>query len=200
MSEVALKSAEGEIGKVLRLAREKSARNLGEIALQAEISISMLSQIERGIVSPSIDTLLRVCQALELDAGELFRRISPKPGLKLVHKGKRLSTETGGVKYEQLSSASEAGIAAEMFLMEVRAGAGVGMSNKGHEGVELGYMLAGSAVLIVDGKEYEVRAGDSVTFSAHLPHRLENRGDELFQSIWTALPPHKDYFEHETGK
>jgi transcriptional regulator with XRE-family HTH domain len=45
-----------QIGRMLKLYREKTGRNQGEIATQAGISISMLSQIERGMVSPSIDT------------------------------------------------------------------------------------------------------------------------------------------------
>jgi transcriptional regulator with XRE-family HTH domain len=195
MIESPLKSIPSDIGRVLRVVRERTGRNQGEIARTAGISISMLSQIERGVVSPSIETLLNVCAGLDLDAAELFKRLSPRDPLKLTHRGRRLSTESKGIRYEQLAASADASFPVEMFLMEVAPGSSVGMSDRGHEGVELGYVIEGEAVVIVDNKEYAVAAGDTVSFSAHLPHRLENRGDQLFRAVWTAAPPHKDYFD-----
>ena len=39
-------------------------------------------------------------------------------------------------------------------------------------------VLEGTATLAVDGERHELRAGDSVTFDADLPHHFENDGDE----------------------
>ena len=195
MNEVTLKSIPADIGRILKLVREKRGQNQGEIANAASISISMLSQIERGVVSPSIETLLAVCAALDLDAAELFRRLSPRDPVKLMHAGKRLNTESGGIRYEQLAASADASYPTEMFMLEVAPGSCAGMSEVGHEGVELGYVLAGEAVLIVDNKEFIVGAGDSVSFSSRLAHRLENRGKSPVRALWTAAPPHKDYFE-----
>lgn len=175
--------------------REKTGRNQGDIANLAGISISMLSQIERGVVSPSIDTLLGVCAALDLDASELFKRLSPRDPVRILHPGKRLSTKTGGIGYEQLAISTEGTYPVEIFRMEVAPGAVAGMSNNGHEGVELGYVLSGEAVLIIDKQEHVVVAGDSISFSSRLPHRLENRSSTVFNAVWSAQPPHKDYFE-----
>ena len=193
MNKATLKSVPSDIGRIFRLVREKTGNHQGDIAERAGISISMLSQIERGMVSPSIETLLAVCAALDLDAAELFKRILPHDPVRLIHTGKRLSTESDGVRYEQLVASADASYPAEMFLMEVAPGASVGMSDRGHEGVELGFVLDGEAVLIVDKKENVVTKGDTVSFSSHLPHRLENRGKSQFKAIWTAMPPHKDY-------
>ena len=58
MDTVALKQIVPKIGKILKVFREKTGQNQGDIASKAGISISMLSQIERGMVSPSIETLV----------------------------------------------------------------------------------------------------------------------------------------------
>lgn len=190
-----LKSLPTDIGRIVRLVREKTGRNQGEIADQAGISVSMLSQIERGVVSPSIETLIAVCASLDLDTAELFNRLSPRDPVRLLHAGKRLSTHSRGIRYEQLATSADASYPSEMFLMEVAPGAAAGMSDRGHEGIELGYVLEGSAKLTVDKTELAISAGDSVSFNARLPHRLENSGKMPFRSVWTAAPPHKDYFE-----
>ena len=43
---------------------------------------------------------------------------------------------------------------------------------------ETAVVLAGTLALIVDGTRHELRAGDSVTFDADLPHHFENEGEE----------------------
>jgi transcriptional regulator with XRE-family HTH domain len=197
MNEASLKSVLSEIGTILRLFRQKINKNQGDVAEKAGISTSMLSQIERGAVSPSIDTLMAVCVALEMDIAELFRRISPEPPVRIHHHGKRLSTQSRGVKFEQLAVSADAGHPAEMLLLEIAAGKDAGNSGNGHEGVEMGYVLEGSAVLMVNNQEYEIFEGDSVSYNSHLPHKLTNKGDKTFKAVWNALPPHKDYLEEK---
>jgi transcriptional regulator with XRE-family HTH domain len=197
MNEVSLKSVLPEIGTILRLFRQKINKNQGEVAQKAGISTSMLSQIERGAVSASIDTLVAVCAALEMDMADLFRRISPEAPVRVHHRGKRLSTQSRGVKFEQLAVSADAGHPAELLLLEIAPGKEAGISGNGHEGVEMGYVLEGSAVLTVSGVDFEIAEGDSVSYNSHLPHKLANRGGKVFRAVWNALPPHKDYLEEK---
>jgi len=195
MNTVSLKSPVPEIGKLLRLFREKIEKNQGEVADKAGISTSMLSQIERGAVSPSIDTLFSVCAALEMDTAELFRRISPGAPIRVHHAGKRLVTQSKGVRFEQLAVSGDASHPGEMLLLEIAPGKEAGMSGNGHEGVEMGYVLAGNALLVINNDEFVVAEGDSVSYHSHLPHKLVNNGTQTFRAVWNALPQHKDYLE-----
>jgi transcriptional regulator with XRE-family HTH domain len=193
MNKVLLKSMVPLIGTILKRYREKMQRNQGDIAKQAGISISMLSQIERGVVSPSIDTLCAVCSALRLDISELFRRIAPDAPIRVKREGERLTSRHQGILFEQLAISVQPNFPAELQLLEVMPGKRIGLSGGGHEGVELGYVLEGSAVLTVDGKEFLLDKADSVSFNANLPHTLVNNGKNKFKALWVALPPHKDY-------
>lgn len=197
MNKALLKSVLPEIGKILRLFRQKIHKNQGEVAEKAGISTSMLSQIERGAVSPSIDTLVAVCVALEMDVADLFRRISPDAPVRVHHRGKRLSTQSRGVKFEQLAASADAGHPAELLFLEIAPGKEAGVSGNGHEGVEMGYVLEGNAVLMVSGEEFEISEGDSVSYNSHLPHKLMNKSTKVFRAVWNALPPHKDYLEEK---
>ncbi len=195
-----MQSALPELGRLLRVYREKSNRHLGEIAEKAGISISMLSQIERGKVSPSIDTLVAVCRAEDIDIGELFRRLSPDSPVRLHRSGERLKIEGKGIRYEQLMTTQVSAFPIELFLIEIEAGCATEMSGGGHEGVEMGYVLQGSARLTVGSTDYRIDDGDSVYFAAHLPHRLANQGRRVFRAVWSISPPHVDYLNGDKGK
>jgi transcriptional regulator with XRE-family HTH domain len=185
-----------DLGKIIRLFREKSGRSLGIVAGNAGISISMLSQIERGLVSPSIDTLCMVCKALDLDVAEVFRRLSQDDPVRVHRHGERLTMKQDGVCYEQLMTSQTPCFPAEMFLIEVAATQATSMSGGGHEGVEIGYVLAGDARLEAGGKIYDIHEGDSIYFEARLPHRLINTGKVAFKAVWCISPPHVDYLKN----
>jgi transcriptional regulator with XRE-family HTH domain len=195
MNTVTLKSLIPQIGQMLRIYREKRGQNLREVADQAKISVSMLSQIERGKVTPSIDTLLGVCEALEFDVVDLFRRISRRHDVNIRHQGGRLITGSQGVAYEQLITSPERGVPAELLRLEVAPGKTAGLSSRGHEGIEMGYVLSGEATLTVGSESRELSAGDSIAFYSHVPHTLRNNGTKAFMAIWSAIPPHRDYLE-----
>jgi transcriptional regulator with XRE-family HTH domain len=193
MDKAPLKYIVPRIGQLLKIFREKTGRNQSDIAQKACISISMLSQIERGIVSPSIDTLVMVCQALDLDPADLFKMISTDRPVRIHHFGERLTMVNNGIKYEQLMTSSQGHSQIELFLLEVEPGCKTMLSNGGHQGTEIGYVLEGSAVLCVDNESYSIKKADSIFFNSNLPHQLRNQGNEIFKAVWSISPPHVDY-------
>ncbi|MBN2188116.1 MAG: cupin domain-containing protein [Chitinispirillaceae bacterium] len=196
MNKVTLKPVLPRLGGMLRTVREKSGRKLADVAPAAGISVSMLSQIERGVVSPSIDSLCMVCRALDVEAAELFRRLSPLEPVRIHRSGERLKMENGGVKYEQLMTSLSGAFPVELFCIEIRPGRSTAMSGGGHEGTEMGFVLKGNGRLSVGDRSYSVKENDSLCFSAHLPHRLMNTGRKTFRAVWSIAPPHVDYLKN----
>ncbi len=197
MNTVLLNNPCNNLGNVLKTYREKVGIKQSVIANRAGISTSMLSQIERSVVSPSIDTLYMVCVALGLDMANLFSILNSKNSVRIHHDQERLKTNSDGVIYEQLEVSNVSSYQIEMFLITIEPNYSIGMSQTGHEGIEIGYVLMGCAQLIVNDIEYTLKKGDSVTFNSSLPHSLKNRGDILFRAVWNVMPPHKDYFNTE---
>lgn len=195
MNKVLLNQIIPRIGRMLKLYREKTGRNQGDIAAQAGISISMLSQIERGMVSPSIDTLVMVCQSLGLDPADLFKTLSTDLPVRIHHRGERLTMVNEGIRYEQLMTSSQGVYQMELFLLEVDPGHKTTLSGKGHDGVEIGFVLNGTAILNIDSVDYMIQEGDSMYFNSHLPHQLCNSGSDVFRAVWSISPPHVDYLQ-----
>lgn len=192
MSEVKLKSRSELLGAIIRIVREESGRNLSDVASSADISVSMQSQIERGVVSPSIDTLCNVCTALNLDVADLFKRVSRASPVHILKVDNRLSKKKEGARFEQLASSCDNSHPAELLLLDLKPGCKVGLSNQGHQGIEMGYVLKGAATLTIDGAEFEISVGDSVSYSSTVAHSLENKGADPFCAVWSVVAPHTD--------
>ncbi len=195
MNKVILKEMVPQIGKILRIYREKMGKSQTEIAHKAGISVSMLSQIERGVVSPSIDTLIGVCEALDIEVAEIFRKIASGSSVRIHRKGEGLRNEINGVRYEQLMTSINSAFPAELFLLEVEPEKSTRFCTEGHEGIEMGYVISGEAILCVDTVEYRIGEGDSICFDASLPHQLSNRGSTVFRAVWSTTPPHVDFLQ-----
>lgn len=64
-----------EVGARLSERRSELAKTLRDVATEAGVSVSHLSEIENGRSQVSLPVLLRLTQALELTVGELLPRI-----------------------------------------------------------------------------------------------------------------------------
>ena len=67
-----MKKTRYRFGEKLREIREKKGITLKTVAKEVNVSESLISQIERNIVSPSIDTLFSIAEALNVDLDYLF--------------------------------------------------------------------------------------------------------------------------------
>ena len=76
-----------QFGSRLRAVRERRQMTLREVARKAGVSESLVSQIERDKVSPSIDTLLNITEALGVHPEYLFRGLDPRGDLTITPPG-----------------------------------------------------------------------------------------------------------------
>jgi transcriptional regulator with XRE-family HTH domain len=180
-----------QFGEKIRAIRERRSLTLREVAEQAGVSESLVSQIERNKVSPAIDTLLALADALDLDLEYLFADYRRDRAVKIVCKKDRGSFSTRpGVLYERLVQVEEQGREGiEAYVITLTPGAKTGSAEYGHPGWELGIVESGRAELTVGNHTYTLRAGDSASFRADSPHILANAGKEALRMFWVITPP-----------
>ncbi len=184
------------VGSTLRHYREESGARQGDIAKKAAVSVSMLSQIERGVTSPSLETLSRICTALEISISQVFAAVEEREHVTITSQGDRPIQSNHGVHHEQICSYHEAMGSGELSLISLDSGSKITFpsSGEGQNGVQMGYVLSGSATLAVDGKEYSIRSGDGVAFPANRAHSLKNRPPTSFAlarkfiAVWSVSP------------
>jgi transcriptional regulator with XRE-family HTH domain len=191
-------------GEKIRTVRERRGLTLREVADHAGVSESMVSQIERNRVSPAIDTLLALADALDLDLEYLFADYRRDRSVKITRRGERVSFTRRGVLYERLARMEgdlafrgNAAGGIEAYTITVEPGAATGSADYGHPGWELGIVEAGKAELTVGRETYTLEPGDSVSFRADAPHRLANSGEEALRVFWIITPPKGEGAIHE---
>lgn len=183
-------------GDRLREIRERRGITLREVAQKAGVSESLISQIERNRVSPSIDTLLTVSEVLGVDVDYLFRDYRQKRKVSIVRTEDRRRVVMEGVTYTQLSlmPTGSGDHAIEAFMIEIGEGSEQGSREFGHSGKELGYILKGEGELVYGTETHKLKEGDCIAFDSDIPHILKNTGTGTFKALWVISPPKMFFF------
>jgi transcriptional regulator with XRE-family HTH domain len=182
-----------KFGEKLRAVRERRGYTLKNVAQRASVSESLVSQIERNKVSPSVDTLLLIADILDIDYEYLFSDYRQKRRVAIVRASERDSIRRNKVTIHQLSFTDEVSKdpAIEAFLLEIEETGETGDREYGHAGREFGIILEGQAELIYGDETYELNKGDSISFPSNIPHLLKNAGNHMLTAIWVVTPPRK---------
>jgi transcriptional regulator with XRE-family HTH domain len=176
-------------GEKLRTVRDRKGITLKEVASLAQVSESLVSQIERNKVSPSVDTLLAIAEALEIDLEYLFEDYKKNKAVKIISEKNRDHLVLNKVVYEQLSCINDGANRVEAIRLIIEPAGEKGTLDYGHSGSEIGIILEGSGLLVYGTETYSLNQGDTVSFSSDIPHILKNTGKNKIIAIWIITPP-----------
>jgi len=156
--------------------------SLRDLAERSGVSAPMLSQVERGETSPTLQVAKRIAAGLELRLSQLLR-LDEDGAVTVVRAGERRNgpAAVAGHTYEILTPPLP-GQRAELSRHTLAPGAvtgGPGDPPRHEPGSrETALVERGKVVLFCDGERYELLDGDCVTFDADLNHHFENPGPE----------------------
>lgn len=179
------------LGDAVRRARRDQRLSLQTVADGAGISTGLLSQIERGISSPSIRNLRAICDVIGIPFLSLFDtdgEADQEQGL-IVRAASRRTVDFGdrGMVKSFLTAHDDGTLQVMEIIMA--PGGGSGEDAYAHEGEECGVILCGEAELFVEDKAYHLSEGDSFHFESQRPHRFRNIGNETCRIMWVTTPP-----------
>ncbi len=169
------------LGARVRALREAMDLSLRDLAERCGVSAPMLSQVERGETSPTLQVAARIAGGLDLRLSQLLR-LDEDGAVTIVRADERRTgpSSVTGHAYEILSPPLP-GQRAELSRHTLAPGAATGGPDDPpvHEpgSRETALVEAGRVALVCDGRRFELDAGDCVTFDADLPHHFENPGD-----------------------
>jgi transcriptional regulator with XRE-family HTH domain len=166
------------IGPRVRALREAMDLSLRDLAERSGVSAPMLSQVERGETSPTLQVASRIAAGLELRLSQLLR-LDEQGVVSIVRAGERRRGGGSGHAIEVLTPPLP-GQRAELSRHVLAPGAKTGgegdppMHEPGSR--EIAVVERGTVTLHIDGAEHALAEGDTVTFDADLAHRFENPG------------------------
>ena len=194
------------IGPKLRQAREHKNMSVRGLARYVGVSPSLVSQIERGRVMPSVGTLYSIANELGLVVDDLFTGAQPRskrserPDMAVadvvnpVLKGgqRKIIKLADGVRWERLTPTPDKDVEFLVVVYDVGAESCPKDALIRHGGKEYAYMLSGRLGIKIGFEEFELGPGDSIAFDAQMPHRLWTVGKDPAEALWVVLNRHGD--------
>ena len=158
-----------DIGNKIRELRTRKGLTLEELASRSELTKGFLSQLERDLTSPSIDSLSDILEALGTNLAEFFQE--DKNDQFIFH--------------------------ADDFFVDEREDCTVNWivpntqknQMEPHDGEEFGYVVEGSVVLVCDGEEHPLRRGETFYLHGRSFHLLKNVRKTTARVLWVSTPP-----------
>lgn len=187
------------IGRKMRLLRDERDMKGKELATAAGVSPSLISQIEHGTTTPSIDVLRRIASALQVPVGEffgeqndtLFKTTRPsqvgRSSVVRANARKKLMLPKSNLVYELLTPDLQGTL--ELLWIEIGPGLPFPREPSVHQGEEADVVIKGRIHIWVDDEEYVLEEGDSITFDSSRPHRTANLDGEPAIVICAITPP-----------
>lgn len=176
VSEPKRSTTAAKVGVQIRAQRAAVDMSAGALATRAGISRSMMSRIERGLVSPSIEVLDKIATVLDVPISRFFADQVRRLDLSHVPAGKGLKIErvdaVQGYHYELLGHLLSGNLFVEPYLITLSKDAKPYPTFQ-HPGVKFIYMLSGRVKYRYGSRTMEVRAGDSLLFDARALHGAE---------------------------
>ncbi|HEU5265667.1 MAG TPA: XRE family transcriptional regulator [Jatrophihabitans sp.] len=159
------------IGARLRDARQRQGLTIPQVAAITNLTKGFISRVERDMTSPSVATLVMLCEALSLPVGELFAaaqtdlvRKADAPAIHLTGHGadERLLTPRGQARLQLIRS-----------VIEPNGDGGEELYTLNAE-LEVLHVLRGRIHLMFAKQEEILGPGDTMTFSGREPHTWRN--------------------------
>ncbi|WP_410982077.1 helix-turn-helix domain-containing protein [Bacillus cereus] len=175
-----------DIGKKIEKQRKVKGLSSKELANMAEITPSMLSQIERGSANPSIQTLKVLAKALDVPTFSFLLEETNTDDL-IVRSNQRKKMIIDNLSYELLSPDFTGSLATTIMTVPPNTSSSENLLE--HKGEELAFVLEGRITVYLDEEEYILETGDSVKIPAYLKHKWINNFNQNAVVLFSVTPP-----------
>lgn len=177
------------IGKKLKATRLKNDMTIQELAKHAGVSSNMISRIERGLTTPSVEILMRLASAFGMSMNFFVEEAEKGSLVVLTRKGggepifffedkHQITSLTQGIR--------DPGFSVFIDILEANCGSGEG--GMVHSGEEFAMVLHGRVEFVFEQESYLLEEGDSIAFKASRPHRWQNRFSGQTRLLWVVSP------------
>ena len=174
------------IGSRLRAARKAHGYTLEQLASASRLTKGFLSRVERDETSPSVASLLTLCEVMSVDVGSLFSA----PDVALVRRDEAPAINLGGTNVTEQLMTPRGQSALQLIHSRIDPG-GTGGSDLYTINceIEVVFVLKGSIEMVFSDRTQKLSIGDALTFSGGEPHTWHNvSGSRGAEVIWVLVP------------
>lgn len=180
-----------ELGAKIRRTRKERGLTLTRLAADAGFTKGYISQVERGLVNPSISALDKMARVLKMPIGFFLEEEENLEAqyVKVVRADQRkiLRYPDSEVRYELASPDLRRRV--EFVYVRERPGRISHQQPFQHEGEELIFVIAGTLEYWVGGEKFVLEKGDAIWHLSSVPHMWKVIGDEELEAVAAVAPP-----------
>jgi transcriptional regulator with XRE-family HTH domain len=173
------------IGAKLRATRLAQSLTMADVAAASGLSTGFISRVERDETSPSVSTLVTLCQVLSLKLGSLFE--PPENEVVALADAPRINMGGVGAIEKLLTPRSEARVQLLRSVLEPGASGGKELYTINCD-VEVLHVLRGSLRVRLVSGWIDLAEGDTMTLAGREPHSWDNESGGETELIWTIVP------------
>ena len=175
------------IGRQLRILRTGRGLSLRALAAEADVSATLLSQIERGVTEPSLATLRRLAVVFGESVSALFDD-EDRPPVWVSRPGDRstLAGPRDTVRYERLTPSNGR---LEVLRGVLAPGEATSDEPWAHASLECAVVVEGTLTVDIGPDRHRVAAGEAITFDSRQPHRYRNACGTDVEFLISVTPP-----------
>ncbi|HNW29139.1 MAG TPA: helix-turn-helix domain-containing protein [Spirochaetota bacterium] len=180
-----------DIGSSLKKIRLHREYTIKEVANRINVSVSLLSQIENGKITPSLQSLEELLKFYAINFSDFFKQVEQK---KYVYVSKKdsetLVNDDHGIKLTLLASKLQNN-ALESFIVELKPDASLELArlDDSINGERMILGMSGSANTILDDELFTISKGDSINFKSFVSCRIINSSPDVAQVLVSGMPP-----------
>ena len=176
------------VGVRLRNARLARRYTLEQTANLAGVTKGFLSRVERDLTSPSVASLVTLCQVLGIEVGSLFEA----PRTSLIRFADAAPVDMGGTGIDERLITGRSERSVQMLRGVIEPG-GRGESEPYALDCELEvwHVVSGSVEVALHDEVVVLDAGDTLTFPGREPHTWRNVGEGEAVVIFVLVPDRK---------
>ncbi len=175
-----------KIGKKIRFYRLKKQLTVRELAEMAQITSSMLSQIEHGQANPSLNTIRLLSTALDQPMFRFFLEDTDVNN-DVVRKEDRKHIIENNIDYEMLTPDMSGTV--ELMQLNLPAKTYSCKEPLGHKGEEVALVAKGTVVITIEDNPITLHEGDSIRIKSNTKHRWYNPENDFSIVIFAVSPP-----------
>lgn len=170
------------LGSYIKKLRHEKGLTLNEMVEYTGLSIGYLSNIERNATSPTLNSLISICNALDINLVDLLNAKSRNKTL--LHRADCLQQEYPESRMA-IFTAEFGSDAPIIQVMSIQPGEPNEVNYWRHSFSEVATVIKGVLLVDIEGTEYRVLEGDSILIGARKKHATRNGGTEECISVWT---------------
>ncbi len=180
------KGQPSKLGNAIRHRRKALGKTLEKVADETELTTGFISQVERGISSPSLSSLMAIAASLQTSVEQLVS--VPEKYSEFIQKDRRQSYSLGtaGRYYEKLGPGFQGSL---IHSQIIHRPAGHESEKMCHQGEVFCYLLAGEVEYHLDGEVFTMTPGDVIHHHTSKPHFSRVLGKSESVELWVSTSP-----------